>query len=1219
MNKSNLNENTAKRLKRDLRTIKKITKEQNIFHGGELSSVLDIGRGAYLSLVSHKSLCGADTTKEAYDFSYRCFESVAACDEKELALMAEQYEIARGSCFGYGDYLAFIPCAISSLVSMIRQLCECRECDKAIRDKRLYECIFTIRILSFASPNALFANTSYEKMFLCDPSGAFPRMTAESREALRRSLCLAAKKDNISEKKLLSKIIKKAENGASPREQYIGYHLERDKKKEKFLYFLLIAVLTVIPSLIFLPEPLAIIFSIFPFYAVAKSIVCRAFSFFSKCSAPIPEIELREIPDDAPTLCVITALLSEREDGELFSRLEKIYNGNSGKNVRFGLLCDLCDNDSATKSTDEKVVAYASGRIASLNAKYGNSFMLFVRRRSYSKSERCFMPYERKRGAVIELVRLIKGEQTGFDLSGEGICANAEFIKNIRYVVTLDSDTEVSVSCVTRLVGKMLHPMNTPYFDKEKKRVTKGYGIMQPRMLPTLSSSRKTRFSSIMCKNSGFELYAGAGFELYQSIFSRGMFCGKGIFDTGAFYSAIVCGGFFPDDAVLSHDIPEGELLGTAAVGDIVFYDSFPKNTLSYFKRQHRWIRGDVQNLIFVERNIGRKEKKVRNPLPPISKYKLIDAVVSSLVPVFSLMLIIIAAICEKKIPLLVLTAFLPYIFPLFADIVSFFVSGNTKAFARVFFSSGISNPLIFIVKNTAFNCCFLCKNALLSAGAFMTSLFRMIFTKKHLLEWVTSAQSDSGKATLPCFISKNIFPSILGALIFVVSRDGLLRLCGILFFVCPLVGYYTSKSRRRTKKRRDDGAIFHSYAKDIWRFFSENVGESTSNLPPDHIRTYGGHTVEYKTSPTNIGLYLLSVLCARDFGFIRTHELVKRLSDSLFSIEKMAKWHGNLYNWYDTRDLSLMPPYFVSSVDSGNFIGCLVALKNGLAEYADDDPETIHIIRRISDIIDSCDLSYLYNRGRGLFSIGVHALPWKSTQDPSCYDYLMSESRILSYLAVARRQVPVSHWSHLSRPLVEKDGRIGLFSWSGTAFEYYMPALFMPTHEGSLIFEALKFSHHAQKQKNAHGIYGSSESGYHAFDENGGYLYRAFGAPILAKDPNFGSELVFSPYSSFLSLCVNTQESLSNLAALRSIGAYGEYGFYEAVDFSHIKHDGRCGIVKSYMSHHMGMSMCALTNAAYGNNLVGRFMKEPICRCAESLLEEKIPISSAIYDFDRK
>lgn len=1069
----------------------------------------------------------------------------------------------------------------------------------------LINAIKTLSGLSAISFSEIFSDTKTEKLLLCDPSGAYGKMDEASKFHLRKQLHNDAKKRGISDTEYAAQLLETALKDGS----YIGKSVNPPSKAAK-LFFPALYVFTAMVTgfTAYLTHPLLFPLLFFPTLEAIKPIFEIICARFSKNTRPVPGIKLSEIPDDAKTLCVITSLLRGEEfDKSLFSKLEKIYNANSGRNIKFGLLCDLSDCDYATSADDEKTISYASGRIDSLNTKYGNSFILFIRPRSYSKSERCFMAYERKRGAVIELTKLIKSDSSSFDTSIKSLSDNLRFIKNTKYVITLDADTNLGIDTAKELVGKMLHPHNSPVIDRKKRCVVSGYGIMQPKMSTELDGARKTAFSRLMCDCGGVDIYSGASFELYQSLFGEGIFCGKGIFDVNAFYETITLSPHFPDDSILSHDILEGEKLKTALLCDIELTDGFPKNELSYLKRKHRWIRGDIQNIRFIS---------PKYEYSALSRYKLFDNVRRVFTPIISLVIIIASVFLPQEYSfVLFITAFAPYIMPFIIDGVNMVSKLAIKSAARKFFSKGVTVAFWQSFLRMLFFEAMLAKDALLSLGAAITSGYRMCFSKRKLLEWVTAAQSDSGKTDAALFITKHIFSCIIGALIFIFSSSGLIKLAGFSFFAMPFIGYFTSKEKKdETKTDEDCLKKLKAYAADIWKFFDENVNEYENFLPPDNIQLSPYEKIAHRTSPTNIGLYLVSALCARDMGFIDTKEFYFRINKSLGTITKLGKFKGHLFNWYDTKTLEVLSPRYISSVDSGNFVACLVTLKNGILDYAGDEPRLLESAKKISELIANTDFSFLFNKQRELFYVGAE-IGNEAKCDKGCYDLFMSESRILSYYACASRIVPKTHFKKLARPLITAGGYIGLSSWSGTAFEYFMPALFMPVKRGSMIYEAMLFAYKAQSARKLgkEKVWGISESGYFSFDCDLNYQYKAFGVPMLGRTNGNKKQAVISPYSSFLSTCVSAKGACENLERLAKMGMYGKYGFYEAVDFTRSRVKTSHAIVKSYMSHHLGMSMLAIANVTENKAVMRRFMLDNKMSCGNELLEEKIPVNAIV------
>lgn len=303
---------------------------------------------------------------------------------------------------------------------------------------------------------------------------------------------------------------------------------------------------------------------------------------------------------------------------------------------------------------------------------------------------------------------------------------------------------------------------------------------------------------------------------------------------------------------------------------------------------------------------------------------------------------------------------------------------------------------------------------------------------------------------------------------------------------------------------------------------------------------------VAHRTSPTNIGLYLLCIRAAADFGLIDQEEMLRRVEETLGTVERLEKWRGNLLNWYDTRTLRPLHPRYVSTVDSGNFLCCLVALRQGLMEVHGAEA----LCRRMETLLRETDLKPLYDRHRALFYIGLD--PETGKESNSYYDLLMSESRMTGYYAIASRIVPKKHWGALGRLLTRSGGYVGPVSWTGTMFEYFMPRLLLPAPDGSMSYEALRFCLRCQQRRPPHGVpWGISESGFYAFDGNLNYQYKAHGVPRLGLKRGLAADMVISPYSSFLTLTTAPTASLQNLGRLERLGMTGRCGFYEAADFT--------------------------------------------------------------------
>lgn len=1081
-------------------------------------------------------------------------------------------------------------------------------------------------VLSFRNAEAfrfegVFEESPSEIILKSDPSGYYDSMTKQTKNEYRKALYLLSQKRGINEEQCAKEIIEKCKRAHIDRERHVGFYLMSDKKTYSRLYFvILFFTIAVVQTALFFVHPVALL-ALFPVWECVKLILDRVFSFFTPKQS-VPSLEMSAIPDGSGVMCVITTLLTgEKNDGEIFDRLEKMHLSNGGKNVYFGVLADRTDSERASVGSDEEILNYAKKRILELRKKYGDVFFLFSRERRYSPSHKRFMAHERKRGAVNELCRYLCLKGDGFD--EYSIKPDENISRSVKYCITLDADTNLPLGSVLSMTGAMLHPLNKPEINREKHVVTRGHGIMQPLVSTTLKSAGRTRFSRIMCGSGGTEIYSSAMFDNEQSLFGNAVFCGKGIFDKNAFYEVTSGSASIACDTVLSHDSIEGARLNCACLANVTLTDSFPKNELSYFKRAHRWIRGDVQNTVFLGNYVKNESGEViSNRISALYKFRIFENVRRALVPVFSVICVFAGVFLNENKAGVLLTSAVAYLFvPVVFEALYPVVKGGYVLALRRFFSKGVLTGLWQSFGRCIISLFSLAKSAIITLDALVRSLYRMFVSKKNMLEWVTAAQTDeAGKDGLIGYVYKNLFSASLGAALFIICPYGFARLLGLLWFFHPAFSYFMSLSGKTQDKEfsEKDKDTIRSYAEDIWKFFSENVTPEENFLPIDNIQFFPDTIKAHRTSPTNIGLYLVCTLCARDFGFIDSNELFSRLSDTIGTAEKMSKWNGHLYNWYDTQSLEVLNPKFVSGVDSGNLLACLICVYEGLSEYSEECRELEGVRKRIKALYDETDLKCIYDSEKELFCIGAsfdrHG---NSVLSDNKYDLLMSEARTLSYIAVAQRSVPSKHWESLSRMPVRFGDRIGLASWTGTAFEYFMPALFLPVVNGSLSYEALCFALGEQKKRRADTgegfVWGISESAFFAFDYEMNYQYRAFGIPSLGLHRGLENDLVISPYSSFLSLCVSSRSALGNLKTLKRAGMYGRYGFYEAADFTKRRVKSGYAKVKSVMSHHAGMSMAACANACFDDILQKRFMSNAYMSAAQELLEEKIPVDVAV------
>jgi len=1094
--------------------------------------------------------------------------------------------------------------------------------EKAIADENLARNLITsLRKSSIIDFGAYVTGYSpIERMMRLDPAGVYSRMDKPTQALYRTRLEKLSRKRRMSQTEVLKEILEKctANDGDM---RHIGFYLMNKPNCAPYViamtlvfFGLLFASVCMCLDMGYFIIPSVLIF-IIPIFESTRMLCDR---FFSRTAKPgiIPKLKSEHpggIPREWRTLTVITSLLfGENEDGKLFERLERFYLANRDKNLYFGILGDLKECDSQTSPEDERIIKNALECVEKLNRKYSGGFYVFIRSRVYSKTQNCYMGYERKRGAVIELSRLLRGIDTTLSHIGGDISQ----LKDVKYVLTLDADTEVGMGQIPQLCSAMAHPLNKPVIETENGRsyVKSGYGIMQPLMSYALEPSGKTPFCVLKSGAGGKDIYSSAAFDIYQSFFSSGMFCGKGIFDVDAFLTVI--DGAFPDESVLSHDILEGCLLRCGLVSDVVFTDSLPQNAISYFKREHRWSRGDVQAMAFAGTRVKNAEGvSTKNPLGNLSKYKLWSNISRITLPILGVVGIVFAAVSGYE---RVMIPTLSYLFvPFVCDAVGIVTS---RRFQQIFrkFTADVISGIWSAFLNLLYDISTLFHRAYINADAIVRSLWRMKISHRNMLEWTTALEADKAKGGgLRAYYGYMKY-SVAAGLLFVLPDGGFVRFMGIMFFLSPVICYLLARpldnTLRITSKQCD---TVTEYCRDMWKFFAAEVTAEQNHLPPDNVQFSPVYSCARKCSPTNIGLYLLSVMAACDFGFINGNELYERINNTLDTVCKMEKWHGHLFNWYDNCTLSVEGTKYVSTVDSGNFITCLAALEKGLKEYSVSDGRLEFVMSRIRDIMDKTDFRALYNSQRDLFYLGYNAD--NDSMGEGCYDLFMSEARTTSYYAVARGIVPKRHWASIGRILISRGSYIGAASWTGTAFEYFMPALLLPVYKNSFSYEALQFAFREQMRHGAsvgkQRVWGSSECGFYEFDARMNYQYKAIGAPFLSLKHEQDKEFVFSPYSSFLMMECNPVKVLENLEIMKSLGMYSVYGFYEAADFTPSRAEGDYAMVESYMAHHVGMSIVACANIVFSNVFRRRFMADAQMACAAELLQEKIPTDANIFN----
>jgi len=649
------------------------------------------------------------------------------------------------------------------------------------------------------------------------------------------------------------------------------------------------------------------------------------------------------IPNESRTVVVVPTLLSDRDQVQrLLNDLEVRFLGNNTPNLLFALLTDFRDAPSETTPADETLLNLAKHGIEGLNTKYTQGevgpFYLLHRPRVYNKHDKVWMGFERKRGKLADLNHLIRGE--GEDRFS-AIAGDLRQLKTVKYVITLDTDTQLPRESAWKLVGLMSHPLNKPVLDPKLRRVVEGYGIIQPRIAISLQRAQRSAYTRLNESDTGIDPYTQVTSDVYQDVFEEGSFIGKGIYDVDAFEASL--NDRFPENRILSHDLLEGSYARCAFASDVQLYEEYPARYDADMERRYRWIRGDWQIaswfLPWVPGRFGRIEK---NPLNALSKWKIFDNLRRSFVPL-SLALLLIAGWTFLGNPWFWTLGIL-----LITLLPSMLMSAWNAAHKpkEIELGQHINNAIGATHKSilqSLFNLVCLPYEAWRSADAVVRTLWRTYISKRNLLEWNASYFEGLRKGTLVTSFIK-MWPSPLISLVaFYLIKSyapsSLIWASPFLaaWFAAPFIAWFISRPRQPRKAKLDQEEITYLrlLSRKTWSFFENLVTAEDNWLPPDNLQQYPVPVIAHRTSPTNIGLSLLSNLGAVDFGYSSVAQMIQRTQDTFKTLYKLERYKGHLYNWYETTTLRTLNPRYISTVDSGNFAGHLLTLRQGIYALA--------------------------------------------------------------------------------------------------------------------------------------------------------------------------------------------------------------------------------------------------------------------------------------------
>ncbi len=1118
------------------------------------------------------------------------------------------------------------------------------------------------------------------------------------------------------------------------------------------------------------------------------------------------------IPDSFRTLVVVPMMLIDSKT--IQSEVEKLeirYLANKETNLFFSLFSDYVDADSLSLEDDIFLLTETRESIEALNRRHGSErFFLFHRERTWSDSEQKFIGWERKRGKLEELNRFIEGTRPE-DAPSFVYVGNPDYLKIVRFIITLDSDTQLPHATARRMVETLAHPLNQPRFDETGRIAAGSYTIIQPRVSPTLTSTSGSTFSRLFADAVGIDPYTEAVSDVYQDLSGEGSYQGKGIYDVRAF--SRILSGRFPENWILSHDLIEGAHVRVGLASDIELFDDFPQGYHSYAKRAHRWIRGDWQiaGWIFPRVPLAAGGRSP-NPLSPLNRWKIIDNLRRSLLPVTSMALLLASWLISPHMG--ACATLLIGLQLIFHPLAQPLTMATTIKGLKYFDLGKLGHDILRAMTDAA----LMPHQAVVALDAITRVGYRRLISRRRLLQWTAQAISLRGngqKNGAPrqwLFVAELTLTSIFSiivtwTLLLIMPKSLPLAAPWLaLWFSSPLIGWLLNRGPIEQKSDRPlaeaDRRLLRQVARRTWHFFSAFVSDNTSWLPPDNYQVAHQDRLAMRTSPTNIGLYMASTMGAYDCGYQTIDQVLRRLISTMTTIGRLDRYQGHLLNWYDIETLAPLEPRYVSTVDSGNLLGALWALRQGLDELVRDPlidgkafagmVDTGEVLKQVaireglidfshhtldtlladwhaapSSLVDllhrvdrmaidieplvtsatttpwakeledqatawktiaerylawvlilneksaaelaplgevalsaiDCDLSrapsltllaqgkidsflllkeirqkspetcptltawldrlidafataqwlagetlaraeqlmqdipalasgtdmrFLYDAKRKLFAIGYNVST--NRLDGSSYDLLASESRLGSFVSIARGDVPLEHWFTLSRPYGAA-GAAGrkrvLLSWTGTMFEYLMPLLFQRSYPHSLLDKAAGDAVAIQiAYGHTHGVpWGISESAFADLDRDKTYQYKAFGVPALSLKRGMDEQPVVAPYACLLALNLAPAAVVQNLERLNNLNLLGDYGYFEAMDFSRQPHRDLSNknlkqgiIIEAYMAHHQGMAFLALTNFLHNDPFPRRFHSDPRVRAFEALLQERIPTLPPIH-----
>ncbi|MGH9516090.1 MAG: glucoamylase family protein [Terriglobales bacterium] len=847
-------------------------------------------------------------------------------------------------------------------------------------------CVRSLRDISQLHwKEALDSQVGFEKVLREDPTGAYSRMDFDSRDLYRSRLVNIAENSDSTEMEVAQAALALARNAEKQdlgdprqiqRQSHVGYyligpgqeqlhakvgyrppfgwrirHFLRTHPDEFYLPGIEILTFGIMSAIVLLltstnTPPIMILFAMLLLLLPSSQSAVQVMNYLTTAllrPETLPKLDFsKEVPEDCTTLVAVPALLLSKSQVEhLVKSLEVRYLGNHDPNIHFALLTDLADS-AVPSNEDDPLVDLCARLIKELNEKYSakkmGSFLLLHRHRVYNPREKVWMGWERKRGKLMDLNRLLSGEYDSFPVKA----GDLSLLQRVRFVITLDADTEMPRGSAQRMIGTLAHPLNQAIIDPEKNIVVAGYGILQPRVRVSVQSASRSRLANIYSGQTGMDIYTHAVSDVYQDLYGEGIFAGKGIYEVDVVQRVLEHR--FPQNALLSHDLIEGAYARAGLVTDIEVIEDYPSHYSAYNRRKHRWLRGDWQITSWLLPHVPDETgRRVRNPISLVSQWKILDNLRRSLVePATFLLFVVSWLVLPVSARNWTISAICILFVPVWFEF--FFTLVRSVAERKLAIARDASRTLFVANFNVFLSFVFLAHQMLVSMDAVVRTLVRRMFTRQRLLEWETAAEAEiGGQKRTPVDIYLDWIPLIvvcLAGLIYFVRRPAFFSALPILVLWASskLVSVWLNRPPQhyRSQASERDKQFLRIAAVRTWRYFAEFSTHEHNWLIPDNVQEEP-FVVAARISPTNVGLLLNARQVACAFGYLTSQEFVDLSAKTLRTLRGMQRYRGHLFNWYDTRTLDPLPPLFVSSVDSGNLVASLWTLQQGCLQILEE------------------------------------------------------------------------------------------------------------------------------------------------------------------------------------------------------------------------------------------------------------------------------------------